>query len=796
MLGGLALSLAGARADADEARYRLVIPQKPYADALIDLGVQANVSIIGTSICGPNGRAALTGAYTLDEALAHILAGAPCDYRILDPRTVRIVAPPPAAKAEAAPVRTPTLVAEILVTAAKRPSSVGRLPASVSVIPHDQIELTGAADVEQTTAQMAGVLTTNLGPARDKLILRDLSDGSFTGRTRSTVGSYLDDAAINYNAPDPDLQLVDVERIEVIRGPQGALYGSGSLSGVFRIVTRKPDLTRPAFGVAGLVADTKGGSPSHEIEGYANLPLAHDVAALRLVGYRDVQGGYIDNAQLRLSNVDTTVREGGRVALRLQPHDAWQLDLSAIAQRLRSNDTQYTVSTPEMARLARDERLSRLQERHKNDFMEGSATLRGEFGGWASLRANVAYVDHTFSSQFDASQVLAAVFNDPASLGVYYEHTRIHMLSADIVLRSTRSDRLSWLVGAYAVGTREKSPASLDAQQPSGMLRRFYTENRRDQLHETAIYGEASYAFAPGWTASLGGRFFTSSVHTQSGVIAPVFPGVSRSVAYSTDFDGFSPKVSVQRQFASGAIVYALYSEGYRPGGFNTGGLQLIRPSRLTFAPDKLRNYELGLKGRLFDARLNLRTAVFFDQWRNIQTDQYRPSGIPYTANAGDADITGWESELDYDFDFGLSVQLNALVADSRITRSNPDFLTQVITALPTVPRFSGGLLAVYQHPLPRNLTLRLIGETGYVGSSAISFDAKKTTRMGEYANTRLSAQVAGRDWTATLFVTNPTDAAGDTFSYGNPFTFSADNVRQSTPQRPRTFGIRLTADY
>jgi outer membrane receptor protein involved in Fe transport len=373
------------------------------------------------------------------------------------------------------------------------------------------------------------------------------------------------------------------------------------------------------------------------------------------------------------------------------------------------------------------------------------------------------------------------------------------MVSTDTVLRSSRPGRLSWLAGVYGVATEEKSPSTLDGQQPTGVLQRFYTENRRDQLRESSIYGEASYRFAQGWTASVGGRLFQSSVHTQSVVIAPLPPGKSRSVRYSTEFDGFSPKLSVQHELGSGALAYALYSEGYRAGGFNTGGLQQIRTSRLTFAPDKLRNYEVGLKARLFDNRLNLRSAAFFDQWRNIQTDQYRPSGIPYTANVGDADITGLESELDYDFDFGLSVQLNTLFAHSRITRANPDFATQVVSALPTVPRFSGGLLAVYQHPLPHNLTLRLIGETGYVGNSAISFDALQKTRMGEYAETRLSAQVSGRDWSATLFVDNPANTAGDTFAYGNPFTFNPLNkspVRQSTPQRPRTIGVRLAANY
>jgi outer membrane receptor protein involved in Fe transport len=793
MLGGLALSLAAARVDAAEARYPLAIPVKPYADALIDLGVQANVSVIGTSACGAGGRAGLSGAYTLDEALARILAGAPCNYRILDPRTVRIQTALPATADE--PVRTPTLVAEVLVTAAKRPSSIGTLAASVSVIPYEQIALTGASDVLQTTAQVSGVLTTNLGPGRDKLILRGLSDGAFTGRARSTVGSFLDDAAINYNAPDPDLQLVDVERIEVVRGPQGALYGSGALSGVFRIVTRKPDMTRPAFGLAASAAETRGGSPSQEVEAYANLPLIQDTAALRLVAYRDVQGGYIDNAELRLSNIDRTVREGGRAALRLQPSDAWQIDLSATAQRLRSNDTQYT--TPSLG-LSRDERLSRVQEGHKNDFAEASATVRGELG-WASLRATAAFVDHTFSSVYDASargpgSVLDAYGADPAALGVYYERTRIRMASADIILRSSRPGPFSWLVGLYSAATLEKSPSALDILPPAGPSERIYTEQRRDRLSESALYGEASYLFAPGWTASLGGRLFQTDVHTQSDVVALPPTGASRSFRNQTEFDGFSPKVSIQRELASGDLVYALFSEGYRAGGFNSGGLQQIRSNRQSFAPDRLRNYEVGLKARLFDARLNLRSAVFFDQWRNIQTDQYRPSGIPYTANVGDADITGFESELDYDFDFGLSLQLNTLFAHSRITRANPDYALEVVDALPTAPRFSGGLVAVYKHPLPRNLTLRLVGETAYVGSSAISFDASKKTRMGEYAQTQLSAQVAGRTWSAILFIVNPGDTAGNTFAYGNPFSFGLG--RQSTPQRPRTIGLRLAANY
>ena len=304
VLGGVALACLAGRADSAEARLRVAIPARSYADALIDLGLQTNISVLGTSNCGSGGRTSLSGRFTLDEALARLLSGAPCRYRIVDPQTVRITGEPPLQPppTPAPPPRPPALVAEIVVTATKRPVAMDRLPAGVSAISGQQIAATGTVDIGRTVGQLAGVLTTNLGPGRDKLLIRGLSDGAFTGRTRSTVGTYLDEAPINYNAPDPDLRLVDIERIEIVRGPQGALYGSGALAGVYRIVTRKPDLQRVAGGVTGYLSTTRGGDQSYDVDGFLSLPIVKDRIAARLVAYGDVQGGYLDNLNLRIAN--------------------------------------------------------------------------------------------------------------------------------------------------------------------------------------------------------------------------------------------------------------------------------------------------------------------------------------------------------------------------------------------------------------------------------------------------------------------------------------------------------------
>lgn len=779
------------RVEAADSRLRLSIPARSYADALIDLGLQANVSILGTASCGAGGRVQLSGRYTLGEALDRLTAGAPCAYRIVDARTVRIVPAAPAREASPArdTTRSPTVISELVVTATKRPAALGRLPAGVSAISREQVRATRSADVGQTTGQLAGVLTTNLGPGRDKLLIRGLSDGAFTGRTRSTVSTYLDDAPINYNAPDPDLRLVDIDRIEVVRGPQGALYGSGSLAGIYRIVTAKPDLQQAVYGASASIATTRGGDLSREIEGYVSVPLVPDRLALRVTAYEDVQGGYLDDVNLRIANVDQTRRDGGRLAVRVQLDDNWRLDALAATQHLRSNDTQYV--TPGMSNGGM--RANRVREAHNNDFSYAGATVAGDFP-WGSVSSSLSYVHHVFSSQYDAGvgEPLALFGAPRTSLGAFVEATRSNMLVQDLVLRSTPTGRFDWLLGVYAARTLERSPSELTILGTNS-ARTVYTERRKDKLREFAVYGEGAYDLGDGWSASVGGRVFESRVHTTADIFVST-PFQPRAFDQSRTFSGFTPKISLQREFSNGDLVYALISEGYRPGGFNSSGFFAIRATRANFQPDRLRNYEIGAKLRRLDDRLTLRAAAYYDDWADIQTDRYRQSGLSYTANVGDARIVGIEAEMGYEFAFGLSLQLNGLLSDSKIRNPNPDFEAPVTGDLPGVPKTSGGVLAVYERPLGDDLMLRLVGEAAYVGRADLSFDATLPRRMGHYVRARMSVELAKDTWRVTAFVTNPLDDAGDTFAYGNPFSFG--EVRQVTPQRPRTVGLRLAADF
>jgi outer membrane receptor protein involved in Fe transport len=798
MVSGAAFASAGAGHAAD-SRLLLNIGPKSYADALIDLGVQANVSVLGVSTCGAGGRVTLAGRYELRDALDRILAGAPCRYTVADPRIVRIAAAPKAAPPPAESVAAPpSLVAELVVTATKRPASLQRLAAGASAVSREQLAITGSSDVGQTIAQVAGVTSTNLGPGRDKLLIRGLSDGAFTGRARSTVSTYLDETPINYNAPDPDLRLVDVDRIEVVRGPQGALYGSGAVAGVYRIVTSRPDLNTFEGGSLLEGASTKGGDMSYALEGYLSAPLIHDRLALRVVGYKDQIGGYLDDINLSEANVDRTRRNGGRLAFAFQATPEWRLDLTATAQKLRTNDAQYVTR----AVGPRPARATHFRESHGNDFGHGALQIQGDLG-WASLTSSTALVRHTFTSQYDASAGAKEAFGiETPELITYAESARIKMMVEDFVLRSPTGGDIQWLVGVYAAKTREETPAraAIAEATAAGGAAALYAEDRIDRRREVALYGEVNWRFAPAWTATLGGRRFHSRVRTASD-ISGALPTVTRSFEEGRSFEGFSPKIALQREFHNGDLAYVLISEGYRPGGFNSAGVLKPREERATFKSDKLRNYELGVKLRRFDQRLTIRASAYYDVWRDIQTDQYRPSGLSYTANVADARIRGVEGEASYDWDFGLTLQANGLVQQSSTFNVNTTFpnpnvpSAKVANKLPGVPDVSGGLLLTYERPLMGAITLRLAGETSYVGRGAISFDTGQSVQMDGYLRARLTADIGTDHWRAAVFVSNPQDASDDTFAYGNPFSFGA-NQQLLTPQRPRTFGARLAANF
>ncbi|MBC7667748.1 MAG: TonB-dependent receptor [Gemmatimonadaceae bacterium] len=787
----LALALTWASADAAraaQARYAIAIPAKARSEALIDLGVQARVTLGGASSC-PGRSPAVVGAMSLRQALDAITAGAPCRFEILDDATVSILRGGPTARASSVTtvVEPVSPLEGVVVTATKRPTRLGSAAGGVSVIGAGQLNDTGAVDTRGISQQTAGFITTNLGAARNKIMLRGLSDGAFTGRTQQTVGTYLDNIPLTYNAPDPDLRLIDIERVEILRGPQGALYGGGSLSGVYRIVSRKPVLDEWSGSVLVGGALTESGSPSSRLEGVVNLPVVNDRAALRLALYSDAEGGYVDDVNLRLSNVDRTTRSGGRAALSVRLDDNWTVMVSGAHQDLHATDSQYTTPS-----LGGQKRANQVRETHDNVLLQGAVTVAGS-GDWGRFESSTGYVRHRFASRFDATAALNGAGAGGVDIGLFDEASKVRLLVEDAVLSSPDNDRFRWLIGLYGLASLEDSDGELRARTTFNPSRLIYLEARRDRRRELAAYGEAFYLLGGGWTVSLGGRVFQTEVHTTSAVKAP--PALTRKLDRKARFSGISPKFSLQRTLGKQAMVYVLTSEGYRSGGFNSGGLAAPSALRGSFKPDHLRNYEVGASVSPLAGRVVLRAALFHDVWTDIQTDQYlSPSGLSYTANVGDGRNTGLEIEGTVRPRPGLTIEVNALFNRPRLSKVDRNFASAAQSELPGVPDVSAGGLARYQQSLSADLRLIMTAEMEYVGQSRLTFDRRLSPSMGGYMTGRLSAEMAMADWGVTLAVTNPANASSDTFAYGNPFSFG--QVRQVTPLRPRTWSLDISRAF
>ena len=780
MAMGVAASGLAGQAEAASPRIRFHIEPKRYSEALLDLAQQANVTLIGAAACDGAQGPGLKASLTVEQALGRLLAEAPCGWKLIAPGAVEIT---PRARTAAARGPAPTtVVSELLVTATKRVRDPRQLAVSITAVSGADLNAAGNSDASEASAQL-DMLSTNLGPGRDKLLLRGLSDGAYTGRARSTVATYLDNIPLNYNAPDPDLRLSDVQRVEIARGPQGALYGAGFLSGVYRIVSNKPGLTERSAELRLTGALTEGGSPSSVVEGYVSTPVWGDWLGVRLTGYDEVQGGYMDDARLKKDNANRTVRQGGRISVLAEPSTNWTLLLTGAAQHLASDDTQYTI--PGLG----TKRTNRILEPHSNDIVLGSAQLTHSWG-WGELTSSTGFVLHNYASLYDATEQ-QKTFTDFADTSAYSERTHTTMLVQDLYLTSRGAGAFQWLVGLYGSRTEEHSPAAFLAQHTFAPDVPVYSDDRHDRIDEVAAYGELSYEFWPGWTLAFGGRAFRIFTHTRSHVESEKFD--PRDLDRAESFSSFAPKVSLQYQFAGDDLVYAVYSEGYRAGGFNSGGAVPLSTARETYAPDRLKNYELGLKLQAFDQRLTINSSVFHDDWFDIQTDQYRASGIPFTTNAGDAAILGVETEIGWRGANGLSATLNARYTKTHTRNPNLNFLSLLINGLPNAPPFSGGGIVSYERAMPGGWRLRLSGETAYVGRSRVTFDTQ-FPEYGGYVRSKLMVEARRRHFGGQLFVTNPINAFDDTFAFGNPFNPSL--TPQITPQRPRTIGVTLFADY
>jgi len=767
------------------------IRPQPLSSALVEFASTAKVSISAEAArsCGPT--RGLTGRFSTIPALRRLLSGTGCDFRTIDAVTFVIVKAAPArrppARASTGPAAAPSPagpseVAELVVTSPKRTVGLARAPYAVSAVDGEALAERGEADLIGVSSRIAGMTITNLGPGRNKVFLRGMADGALSGRTQSVVGIYLDDARIIYNAPDPDLRLTDVERVEVLRGPQGSLYGAGSIGGVVQIVTKAPRLdAREGFLSTGFTA-TRGGAAGTVVDGAINLPLIEDRLALRLTGYREETGGVIDDPGLGLKDAGGVLRQGLRASLALKINDEWRARLSFIDQTIHGEDSQYAEGGAYSRALA-------MREPHRNDFDGVSTVVEGDLG-FAKLKVSNALQSHQLSNRYDASLSLPLLSASARGPAAFDEDNRIQAVVTEASLSSPGSDRLSWLAGLFVSEYTQETRTALSAASAPVAL---YAQDRRDHLDEYAVYGEGAWSVNERLRLTAGGRYYRLAVDTRAAGASP-FEGDSKD-------SGFAPKLLAEYDLSPALLLYAQMAEGYRAVGFNTSGLpgqvfatpgQGAQPNR-EFKADELISYELGVRATLFADRLRVRAALFRANWSNIQSDRLLPNGLPFTANIGSGNNTGVEFEASWRSG-GLSLEGDVFLNDPELSEPDPGFPIPADRHLPGIASvlINGG--ARYAWTFGAGWQAEAGLDLGYIGKSSLTFDAQIAPVMGGYVTSRLHLALGREAWRLSLYGDNLFGGQGDTFAFGNPFRIR--RVDEATPQRPRNVGVHLSHGF
>jgi len=755
------------------------IPPGRLGDVAAALGVQAGITIAITEPDLAGRRSGgVSGDLSVRAALAHALRDTGTEAVFHDSATVRIVrlraAPPPRSR-PAAPETppTPTDLGEIVVTASKQNIPLDHYPGSATVVefPPAWLSRNASAGTAAITQTLPTLSSTNLGRGRNKIFVRGIADSSFNGPSQATVGQYLGDVRLSYNAPDPDLNLYDLQRVEVLAGPQGTLYGASSLGGIVRLVPNPPD-SREAYGAAsaGLSA-TRFGGAGRDAAATINLPIGKSAAA-RLVVYGVRDAGYIDDPVRKLDDINRSRTFGQRLMWRLDDVAAWTVDLGAASQRIRSDDGQYTLrGDPPLTRGAA------LAQPFRNDFRLAYVTGRRSVGG-GQLTTTTSVANHDLLSVFDATES-----DGSATLRRFEERNDILLVSHET--RLAGGDRgAPWVVGVagvYNVSRLSRSLGSPDApEQIAGV---------RNAQMELSIFGQASRPIGSSLTVTAGGRL-TASGNEGRLIDAPL----KEPEIDSRKHVHVVPTLALDWRLSRSLSTFLEVQRGVRAGGFAIAPAGATTASQ-EFVADDLSQIELGVRWRnpQWD-RLSARAALFAVDWNHVQADLVDDLGLPYTANIGNGRIYGLDATASWRVSSAVTLTASAFFNDTYLYGRPAGSQDIGKRTLPNIPRDGVRLETAWRRDLGRGVILSGDASLRYVGKSYLATGTSYDVSQGSYFVGSLGARLDFDRVGVSLDIANIGDARANTFAFGNPFGLTRRD--QITPLRPRTVRLGLDARF
>jgi iron complex outermembrane receptor protein len=674
-------------------------------------------------------------------------------------------------------------IQEVIVTAQKRVANLQDVPFSVSATSQDQIRNSGASDIVDLARNIAGLAIADLGPGQSQMSIRGISSGQVIRDQpglKEQVGVYLDESPISVALFTPDLELFDLDRFEVLRGPQGTLFGSGSEAGTVRYITRQPQIGKFEAITDASLEDVAHGDVGGSIRGALNMPLT-DVAAARIAVYWHHLPGFIDAVQPGGSvkkDVNDGDRTGARVSLLLKPNDTLSITPRIVYQNLTTNGyprvdlynilaNPYTTVAP--LTVGSLEQYTQQREGLLDQFMLGDLKVDYSFGP-ATLTSITSYTHRDVRVLRDASQLTGSVTFDALHIpnqadvrlnSPLYDRTALNVISEEVRIGSNGNEFIDWLAGGFfqhvdrhygqdlptpgydALVGAPSSAFNAPADTP------FFSDLSY-RLKQYAAFGEATWHISNQWALTGGLRYYKfnedksvlfGGVFSGETFINPPLNTIPGPILNSTDSSGTSPRLILSYKPVDNVQFNAQAARGFRLGGINDPiNLPLCTPQdkvvfgNQTFWKDeKTWNYEVGMKSQWMDHRVTFNLSVFDSQIKDLQANTTAGTcSSRIVFNVPTARSQGVEAELfarpNTTWDFGLSATvLDAKLTSSVIAPSNGQVVGGLADGnrLPTAPKTQAAASVGYTLPVQlqgakdffANFTIQ------YVGASFSQFE-------------------------------------------------------------------------
>jgi iron complex outermembrane recepter protein len=837
-------------AHAADAKYSLDIPSQSLNDALQALALASQHKLLYSSELVEGRKSpALKGQFTTEEAVKRLLSGTNLSYEVTSDGLVLIRAPdappsthttdalPPAANGSerlrlaqysgpaAAPAETGDPAAEpragleeILVTATKRTERLEDIPMSITALNQEEISNRNLVNMDDYLRTTPGVSYLNLGSGSNAIIIRgialDPQYGSFLS-SEQTVSEYFGEVPLSglRAGGSADLQLVDMERVEVLRGPQGTLYGADALSGTVRNIPAQPNLERTEGEVKAGYSDTAGfGGENNTMQGMINIPLVGDTLAIRAVGYRFYDSGYIENmagsnaafvaaaAQYGAGNlardqgnIGNQQFSGGRVTLLWKPMEGLSATLMYIAQ----DATQ--VGIPEVNTGLGTFDQERLQlgapvggsELLRDATRITNLVLNYDFG-WATLLSSTSRSTQSWNRNNDYSFFFGGV---PTATGLLYETTAF---DEEIRLTSHLPGPLQFLAGVYYEDAKEPQPENtyytgIPALNPFGSSPVLIYDYAYTHLIQTSGFGEAYYSINSQLTATAGFRRY----HYDRADISETYGELEGPYIFADVNDkdsGTSYKLDLSYKPNTQAMIYALWSQGFQPGRNQTplpttciqNGVVSgtgIPATDLEVRSDSLNNYEIGGKFEVLDKRLIVNAAIYQINWQGLPVAITPSSCVTqFFVNSSQARSRGVELENIFQMTKDLRLDVGASYTKAQLTQDAPN-LGVAGNRLPGSPAFTASTGLQYDFGVfGHNAYLR--GDYSYVGNFYNNLQ-ETAPELGAYSQVNLNAGIKIQRASVSLFAKN-------LFNADNLIWQSVGVPGESYRLRPRTVGVTL----